>query len=65
MFNYLPINFDEDYYCERIHANYPLSSDTEVLVAVLTYPQDTVADLSIFSQKEWNTLLAISYRFED
>lgn len=65
MFNYLPVNFDDDYYCERIYVDYPITSDSELFVAVLTHPKYYTTDLSIFSQKEWNTLLAISQIFED
>ena len=63
MFNYLPVNFDEDYYCERIYESIP--PEDLVFKVVLTYPQDSVKDLSIFTLKEWNTLLAISQVFED
>lgn len=52
-------------YFKEIHAEYLPTDESEVLVVVLTYPQDSVADFSIFSQIEWNTLLAISQRFED
>jgi len=66
MFKYLQVCFDEDYYCEKIQPYYSIRNESEVFVTVVTYPRDsTITDISIFSEKEWNTLLLISEKFED
>lgn len=62
----LPITFEEESYCEIISDHLILENDKEYVCVITERRYMPVStDFSIFTPKEWNTLLVISEQFEN
>lgn len=60
----LPINFEEDFYCKKLEELHLILNNNEDYYCVMSKTKENIIDFSFFTEKEWNTLLAISEKFE-